>query len=176
MIGMSRYFLRIASLMMIFTLAACASLPQTTNTPTAPGVPVTSGAQTASPVVSTAVVAGTAVPGFTPAASTSPTEPGPTPSNLVVSRDDSGQTLRISVGQTFLLNLGEEYRWTVTVSDQNVLTREVNILVIRGAQGIYRALSPGQATLSAVGDAACREQKPPCMIPSAVFEITVIVQ
>jgi hypothetical protein len=80
-------------------------------------------------------------------------------------------------GENFLLNLGADiFDWTVQIDNQNVLDRVKNIMVIRGAQGVYEATSPGQAALTAVGDPFCRKSTPACMAPSMLFKITVIVQ
>jgi hypothetical protein len=75
-----------------------------------------------------------------------------------------------------LLQLGEEYTWDVSVSDQNVVSRVRNITVVRGAQGIYNALQAGTVTLSATGDPVCLQAKPPCAMPSIMFEIKVVVK
>jgi hypothetical protein len=178
---MSRFsavFRKASILLLALILTACASSPQAFVTPTSPGVPNTGETATSDsgPILATAVGVGTGIPAasVTPESTVTPFET--TPSNIVVTRENNGQAIRMAVGQTFLLSLGESYRWSITVSDESVLTREVNILVIRGAQGVYKALKPGQTTLSAVGDPACRDQKPPCMMPSVTFEVTVIVQ
>jgi len=90
---------------------------------------------------------------------------------------DNGKTFLVHPGESFLLNLGmDSYDWTVNIDDQNVISREKNVMAIRGAQGVYQAASPGQAVLSAVGDPLCRKLKPACMAPSIMFTVTVIVQ
>ena len=61
---------------------------------------------------------------------------GPT----VVTLDDRGKTIQLAVGQSFLLKLGETFDWTVNISDQTVISRVRNIMVVRGAQGVYDAL------------------------------------
>ena len=88
---------------------------------------------------------------------------------------DNGSTITLNIGQTFLLNLGDEYTWGVTVDDPGILSREVNILVIKGAQGVYKANAPGKTNLTATGDPPCRQSTPPCMAPSIEFQIQVIV-
>jgi hypothetical protein len=75
-----------------------------------------------------------------------------------------------------LLQLGEDDVWTVNVADQGILKRMINIMVIRGAQGIYVAGKPGTTRLSAIGDPICLQNQPPCAAPSIQFKITVIVQ
>ena len=81
--------------------------------------------------------------------------------------DDQGETIRLVVGERFLLNLGEGYTWDVGVSDEAVVSRVRNITVIRGAQGVYEALRPGTTTLSAVGDppAASPSRRAGCLPP-----------
>jgi ABC-type transport system substrate-binding protein len=125
---------------------------------------------------------GTVVPGvvgppltqITPETPTSvTTDPG---GNKVVTRDFQGQTLNLAVGEGFLLKLGEEYTWDITISDQTVLSRVKNIAVIRGAQGVYDGLKPGTVTVSASGDPLCRQSKPACGMASIQIEFTVVVK
>jgi predicted secreted protein len=98
----------------------------------------------------------------------------PAPQTVTLAQD--GETLRMRVGQTFLLALGAPPPdWKVTVADQGVLSREVNVLVVRGAQGIYRAVAPGTTTLRATASYPCRTANPPCMVPERLFQVTVEV-
>jgi len=84
--------------------------------------------------------------------------------------------LTLMPGERFLLKLGEEYNWTVTVADQSVVSRVVNITVVRGAQGLYEAHKIGSTTLTASGDPVCRHAQPPCAMPSRQFEVKVEVE
>ncbi len=102
-----------------------------------------------------------------------PTETAP--SGRVITLDDNGKTITLQVNETFLLKLGEEYDWNITIDDQAVLSRKVNVLVIRGAQGIYEAHKPGRTTLSAIGDPPCRRATPPCAAPSRLFRLYIVV-
>jgi hypothetical protein len=95
---------------------------------------------------------------------------------ITVTLDDQGKTIHLAVGESFLLKLGEEYTWDVSVSDENVLSRVVNITVVRGAQGVYDAHQAGTVTLSATGDPQCRQAQPPCAKPSIQFVVTIVVQ
>ena len=97
------------------------------------------------------------------------------PSGRIITLDDNGKTITLQVNETFLLKLGEEYDWNITIDDQTVLSRKVNVLVVRGAQGVYEAHKPGRATLTAVGDPPCRRAKPPCAAPSRLFNLNVVV-
>jgi carboxyl-terminal processing protease len=93
-----------------------------------------------------------------------------------VTLDNEGQTVTLKIGERFLLELGEEYDWTVAVADQSVLSRVVNVTVVRHAQGLYEAHKTGLTTLTATGDPVCSQSQPPCAMPSRLFEIRVIVQ
>lgn len=94
-----------------------------------------------------------------------------------ITLEDKGKTFKLKVGDSFLLNLGTDvYDWTVTVDHESVLRLKMGVMVIRGAQGIYDALAPGTATLSATGNPLCLQSNPPCAAPSILFTITVIVE
>lgn len=109
----------------------------------------------------------TPVPTLAPPANGNPT---------VVTLQNNGQTLTLHAGDRFLLQLGETYNWQVIVADQSVVGRVKNVMVIRGAQGLFEALHSGQTEFSAQGDAACRQAKPACMLPSILFRLTVVVE
>ncbi len=94
-----------------------------------------------------------------------------------ITREDNGKTIYLHPGESFLLNLGTDiFDWTVDIDNQAVLSRVKNVMVIRGAQGIYEADGLGEAVLTAVGNPFCRNSVPPCMAPSLLFKITLIVQ
>lgn len=93
-----------------------------------------------------------------------------------VTLDRNGQTLDLVVGERFLLQLGDEYVWTVRVADPAVVGRVVNVAVVRGAQGLYEAKQPGTTTLEASGDPPCRQSRPPCAAPSLLFRIQLRVR
>ena len=94
-----------------------------------------------------------------------------------VTLSENGKTFVMHVGESFLLNLGVDvYDWSPEVDNQNVIHREMGMMVIRGAQGVYIAQNPGTAILTASGNPLCQQSKPPCMMPSILFSITVIVQ
>ncbi len=93
-----------------------------------------------------------------------------------VTLDNQGKTIILSVGERFLLNLGEGYNWEVSISDQSVVSRVIGITVIRGAQGVYQANQAGSVTLSATGDPPCRQSQPACGMPSLLFSVTIIVK
>jgi hypothetical protein len=106
-------------------------------------------------------------------------EPPPAPSTggeKTVTLDDRGKTISFAVGENFLLKLGEEYTWDISISDESIVSRAKNITVIRGAQGVYTALKPGSIQLTANGDPLCRQSKPACGRPSVAFEVTIEVK
>lgn len=168
---------------LIASLAACA--PQTS--------PATGTALTATP---TTVVTASAAPSATPSAVMTPdvsygTSPGdatatapsaeatvvPGPdSTEIITLDNNNSTLTLRQGQRFLLKLGEIYDWNLIIADQSVVSRVKNVLVVRGAQGLFEGLSAGQTDISAQGDPLCRSQKPACAMPSRIFHLTVIVE
>jgi hypothetical protein len=105
-----------------------------------------------------------------------PSATPPPADSLTVTLDDQGRTITLPVGDSFLLKLGEEYNWDISISDQAVLSRVMGIAVIRGAQGIYEAHQPGTVTLSATGDPQCRQSQPACELPSLQFSVTIVVK
>jgi hypothetical protein len=104
-----------------------------------------------------------------------PTEP-PQGGEKTITIDDRGKTINLAVGENFLLQLGDGYTWDISISDESVISRVKNITVIKGAQGVYTALKPGTATLTATGDPLCRQSKPACGMPSILFEVTLDVK
>ena len=94
----------------------------------------------------------------------------------VVILADDGQTFTLNVGDRFLLSLGEGYDWNVTISNPTVVSRVVNIQVVRGAQGVYEAHQAGRIELAASGAPVCRNAKPPCGMPSRLFHVTIVVK
>jgi hypothetical protein len=97
------------------------------------------------------------------------------PGGKIVTLADDGQTITLQVNETFLLKLGEEYDWNITIDDQTIVSRVPNVLVVRGAQGLYRAHKEGSSTLTAIGDPICRRAQPPCGAPSREFRINIVV-
>ena len=106
----------------------------------------------------------------------SPSDTPTAANSKTVTLADDGQTITLSVGETFLLKLGEDYNWTVTVADQTIVSRVKNISVVRGAQGVYEALLAGKTSLTANGDPVCLQANPPCKLPSRQFTLEIVVQ
>ncbi|MBI1730643.1 hypothetical protein HY229_07135 [Candidatus Acetothermia bacterium] len=100
----------------------------------------------------------------------------PQPSSQIVDLNLNGKTIHLRVHDRFLLKLGEGFDWNISISDMSVISRVPNIMVIRGAQGIYEAKSAGQTTLQAVGDPLCRQAPTPCEIHSISFQVNIDVK
>jgi hypothetical protein len=96
-------------------------------------------------------------------------------SSRTVTLADNGATLTMRVGDRFVLSLGETYNWNVQVADQNVVSRVVNITVVRGSQGVYEGRGVGETDLTASGDPGCATATPRCLIPSLLFRVHLIV-
>ncbi len=107
----------------------------------------------------------------TPAA---PTSTAAVPEAKIVTSADDNKTITLQVNETFLLKLGEGYYWNITIDDQTIISRVPNVLVVRGAQGIYRAHEPGRATLTAFGKPICPPGQP-CPELVRVFRLYIIV-
>ena len=86
---------------------------------------------------------------------------------------DNGTTLHLAVGQQFLLDLGSSEDWTVSVANQDVVSRVPGVLVVKGAQGIYAARATGTTVLSAIGSPHCTTGV--CPLFRIAFTITITV-
>jgi len=84
-----------------------------------------------------------------------------------VTMADNGRTFNMKVGDSLRLNLDSFYDWSVSVD---------NPTVIVSSQGLYHAYASGTSSLTAFGDPKCYSLTPPCLAPSIMFTITVIVQ
>jgi hypothetical protein len=106
-------------------------------------------------------------------------EPGPPQdigNGLTITLADNGKTIELKVGDRFLLKLGNGYVWNISITDETIISRVKNITVVKGAQGVYQALKAGTTDLVAVGDPPCRAYTPPCMAPSIMFKVTIVVK
>lgn len=184
---------------LVVLLAACvgAGVPGTSGaTPTGPVVPKAMSVSTA-PIASDQVMATPAVIVVPPpvpigVASASPTAqvtaeplPMPLPTTAPTSRPasdlrtitltDDGATVSVAVGEQVLVKLGTDLVWTVQLTDPTVLVRVRGVALIVGAQGLYAAEKAGSTLVTAIGDAACRTAVPPCMVPSRLFSVTIVV-
>ena len=105
-----------------------------------------------------------------------PVDPEFNGKSVTVTLDDNGKTITLAQGDRLLLQLGEDYTWELSISDQAVLSRVMGVMLIRGAQGLYDTLFRGKSVITGQGDPTCLSEQPACLKPSIQFEVTVIVQ
>ena len=96
-------------------------------------------------------------------------------SNQIVTLAQNNQEISLKKGERFLLKLGNNYNWNIDITDQTIVSRVINIMVINGAQGIYEAHNTGTVTLTAQGNPFCLSSIPRCAMPSILFRVNIIV-
>ena len=96
-------------------------------------------------------------------------------SNQVVTLEQNNHEIHLKKGGSFLLKLGNNYDWSIDITDQTIVSRIINIMVINGAQGIYKAHNTGTTTLTAQGDPLCLNSIPRCAMPSILFRVNITV-
>ena len=173
--------LLVLAMLFIFALPGCGFIQDKAigNTPT-PSLLTLTPAGGSEPILSvgTAEAMGTNLPepAVTLPAGTPPPIVFPPEGGLIIGLQDQGRTVVMHVGDRFLLQLGDAYDWTITSSDDSVVGRVKNVMVIAGAQGIYEGRKSGNATLNLNGDPTCRSSQPPCEMPSINFTLYVQVE
>jgi len=81
---------------------------------------------------------------------------------------DNGRTFYMNIGDKLRLNLDYGYIWSmVSISHPAVLA---------SAGDGYFAFTSGTTALTTTGDPECLNSTPPCLMPSIVFTLTVIVR
>jgi membrane protein implicated in regulation of membrane protease activity len=97
-------------------------------------------------------------------------------SGQTITIDDAGKTIILKVGEKFELLLKREiYEWTVTDFDRALVTKLTDASA-KGSQGIFQAVKAGRTQLSAVGELPCHKSVPPCLAPSLLFEVTLVIE
>ncbi len=110
----------------------------------------------------------------TPVPSVATTSIKTIPANTAITQDYNGKTIYIKKGDRFLLNLGE-LNWNISITDQTIISRVKNIMVIKGAQGIYTAEKIGTTVLSAEGRPFCNAGEM-CAQFIVNFKVTIVVE
>ncbi|MSQ15434.1 MAG: hypothetical protein EXR50_06180 [Dehalococcoidia bacterium] len=105
---------------------------------------------------------------WTPSASFSTT------GTQTVTLADNGRTFDLLTGDLLSVDLGTAYQWMVTVEKESIL-EPLPTMGLAAMPAMYRAIRPGETKLSATGDLPCRNARPPCLAPSLLFEIHVVV-
>ncbi len=94
-----------------------------------------------------------------------------------VTIEDGDKTLTLRVGDRFLLFLKTpQYTWRIAQLDSTIVKQVDDARLIQGAQGIFEAVSRGQAELVAVGELPCHGADPPCMALTGGFILKIIVE
>ena len=144
-----------------------------TATPTSTNEPTSIVLVYRSPVPS---AASTPMSTLTPVPDPGANDPSEYYGGLVITLDDVGKTLTMRRQGGFLLRLGEEYNWSVTVHPPEILTQNQKISPGPGEQGVFLARQKGSAVLRAVGEPVCLAFDPPCLRPEVLFEMNVLVE
>ena len=152
-------------------LVACAAPPASAPQANPSATPDSQQNQAMTPIVGTAVEGGSQ---GQLAATDLP--PSIIDGNQAITMADNGKTLTLQPGQRFVLMLGEGYDWNLNITNPAVVSQVMGLMPVRGSQGVFEAHQAGQTVLTASGDPLCRSAQPPCMMPSIVFEITIVVR
>jgi hypothetical protein len=159
----------------MWMIAACAATPSQPQEDTLPVQGATDGAV---PVVGTAL----------PSTSQNLTMMTVTPvitevilgergdAGTIITLEDRDKTLVMLPGQRFSLALSPAYAWDIRVADPAIVSQAAAIKSPETIQGTFEALQPGQTELVASGDPLCRSAQPPCMQPSILFTLQIIVK
>ena len=92
----------------------------------------------------------------------------------VITFDDNGRIFTYAVGDTFMLDLGAGiYDWEIALDDETIFSFKSGD---DGARGVLEALQPGAVLLTAIGNPRCLQSDPPCMMPTVLFKVTLIVE
>ncbi|MDE2116283.1 MAG: hypothetical protein KGI79_00155 [Patescibacteria group bacterium] len=91
---------------------------------------------------------------------------------VTVSPSDNGSTVTVHRNDRILLKLGDALQWAATVGDPSIISRVPNVMVVRGAQGLYTAESVGTTTLSAEGRPICAAGE---MCPQFIQRFSVMI-
>ena len=101
-------------------------------------------------------------------------QPTPPHASITITRADDGKTVAANLGDSVLVKLGDDFNWTITASGQPLLRRVPNVLLIRGAQGLYDVQRPGETDWTATGSPICAPEQP-CPLLLATFRVHISV-
>lgn len=92
---------------------------------------------------------------------------------VVITKDNQGKTVEMTVGQKLLVKLGEDYDWRVDVTPAFLLSQVSDAQLNKGEQGMYEAKMNGQATVQATGSPVCAKAEPACKDPNVQFNVSI---
>ncbi len=95
---------------------------------------------------------------------------------VTITQQDDGKTVDVRVGELVQVALGDQFDWSLEISDPRILSAEpgVNTLV-RGTQLLARAKAAGTAAISGTGKPRCAPNQA-CIQIVTVFKATVVVR
>jgi hypothetical protein len=97
---------------------------------------------------------------------------------VVITMGENGRSVRLKVGQQLLFALDDALydHWTIISSNPTPLVADRNAVLPPHTQAVYRAIAPGQTTLTAKGVLTCSRGNPPCLIQPRDIQIQVTVE
>jgi hypothetical protein len=104
-----------------------------------------------------------------------PSSAHPSRGARIITRADRGTTVRISVGEVFILLLPGGMAWDIQITDPRVVTADRLAALPSGSQGIYRARRVGITELLAVTLPPCAKDRPPCKVMAPAFRVLIVV-
>lgn len=94
----------------------------------------------------------------------------------IITFDNAGRTIRLTVGERFLLFLEKSgYEFSPEVLDTSVLRKVDDIDIVSGSQGVFEAVKAGSTKLTALGELPCHKSTPACLAPALFFELNIVV-
>jgi hypothetical protein len=98
------------------------------------------------------------------------TNPDPDESSIrTISLVDNDKVISLKKDERFLLKLGEDYNWDVEINNQTIVSKVINIMVVKGAQGVYESHNLGNAVMTTTGNPICLATSTPCLQPSILL-------
>lgn len=94
----------------------------------------------------------------------------------IITFDDVGRTVLLTVGERFLLFLQKSgYEFSPEVLDTSVLRKVDDVDIVSGSQGVFEAVKAGSTKLTALGELPCHKATPACLAPTLFVELDIVV-
>jgi hypothetical protein len=94
----------------------------------------------------------------------------------VVTLAEHDRVALLQQGDRLVLNLGDGFQWTLSVTGIEVLAPLANSALPPGVQAVFEAQEPGKALVRAAGEEVCRRTARQCSHTVIRFSLTVVVQ
>lgn len=82
---------------------------------------------------------------------------------------DNDKVISLKKGERFLLKLGDDYNWDVEINNQTIVSKVINIMIVKGTQGVYESHNLGNAVMTTTGNPICLATSTPCLQPSILL-------